>query len=446
MRVDATLAQRVYDPVGPVLFHPHKLAGPQECEILFGPMVQRLDPSANDPLASMPPAFSDEAARQVLLDEFGLAGSLTALAGERDQNFRVDAPEGRRFLFKISNPADTLPILDMQTAALRHIEQTAPDLPVMRTLPGVSGEPWTEVPGPDGRTYPVRLFTFLPGRVIPNALLTTRAIQALGETSARLGRALRGFFHPAADYEILWDVTHLPKIRPLLTHISDGPRRAQLERVLGRFEARVAPVLPGLRAQVIHGDMSLDNVLFGDDLRVSGIVDFGDMTHAPLVCDLAVAVADVLHGRDDAIEAAGTIIGGYVSVTPLDDEEAGLLADLVAARLATEVTVTAWRRGLYPDNAAYAASGEPGARAFLDAIEAVGIDAVARRFREACRRLPYRRSGTSALLERRRRALPRSPLFYSRPVHLVRGQGVWLFDPTTGGTSTATTTWPWPGT
>ena len=112
MRVDATLTQRVYDPVGPVLFHPHKLAGPQECKILFGPMVQRLDPSANDPLASMPPAFSDEAARQVLHDGFGLTGSLTALAGERDQNFRVDTADGQRFLFKISNPADTLPILD----------------------------------------------------------------------------------------------------------------------------------------------------------------------------------------------------------------------------------------------------------------------------------------------------------------------------------------------
>ncbi len=79
--------------------------------------------------------------------------------------------------------------------------------------------------------------------------------------------------------------------------------------------------------------MNLDNVLYGGDLRVSGIVDFGDMTHAPLVCDLAVA--DVLHGRDDAIEAADAMIGGYVSVTPLEDEEAALLADLVAARLAT---------------------------------------------------------------------------------------------------------------
>jgi 4-aminobutyrate aminotransferase-like enzyme len=170
-------------------------------------------------------------------------------------------------------------------------------------------------------------------------------------------------------------------------------------------------------------------VLFGEDLRPSGIVDFGDMTHAPLVCDLAVAIADVLHGRPDAIAAAAAMIGGYVSVTPLEEDEAGLLADLVTARLATEITVTAWRQRLYPDNAAYAASGEPGARAFLDAIEAMGIDGVARRFRDACRQLPYRRSGPSDLLERRRRVLPRSPLFYEHPVHLVRGEGAWLFDP-----------------
>ena len=397
----------------------------QSSKIAFGPMVKR-----PDPLESTPPAFSEEAARQILRDGFGVdSPSLKPLAAERDQNFRADTPGGQRFLFKISNPADDRPILEMQAAALRHIEQVDPGLPVMRALPAVSGEPWVEMAGPDGRTYPARLFTFLPGRVAANTALTAGAIRSHGQVTARLGRALRGFFHHAADYEILWDITHLPRLRPLLAHLAEGPRRAQVERVLDRFEARVAPALPGLRAQVIHGDMSLDNVLFGEDLRPSGIVDFGDMTHAPLVCDLAVAIADVLHGRPDAITAAAAMIGGYVSLTPLEDDEAWLLADLVMARLATEITVTAWRCELYPGNAAYAASGEPGARAFADAIEATGIDAVARRFRDACRQLPYRRSATSDLLERRRRVLPRSPLFYEHPVHLVRGEGVWLFDP-----------------
>ena len=388
-------------------------------------MAQRLDP-----LASTPPTFDTEAITRILRDRFGVeASSLAPLAGERDQNLRVDTADGRRLLFKISNPADGLSTVEMQAAALRHIERVDPGLPVMRVLPDTVGESWAEVRGPDGRNYPVRLFTFLPGRVTANTALTAQAIRSIGQTTARLGRALRGFFHPAADYEILWDLTHAAKLRVLIKHVSDAARRAQVERVLDRFEARVEPVLPTLRAQVIHGDMSLDNVLLDDDLRVSGIVDFGDMTHAPLVCDLAVATADVLHGRDDAIDGAEAMIGGYVSVTPLEDEEAALLADLVAARLATEVVVAAWHGGLYPDNAAYITSSEPGARAFLDAIEAMGFDAVTRRFRDACRGLPYRHSDTGALLERRQRALPRSPLFYEHPVHLVRGEGVWLFGP-----------------
>jgi 4-aminobutyrate aminotransferase-like enzyme/Ser/Thr protein kinase RdoA (MazF antagonist) len=381
-----------------------------------------------DPLLSTPPAFTVTQAQEILREGFGLDASLTPLAGERDQNFRAGTTDGRSFLLKISNPADGRDIVGMQTAALAHIGRADPELPVMRTLPAVSGEPWIEVTGPDGRACPVRLFTFLPGARAEAATLTLPAIRSYGQTAARLGRALRGFFHPAADYEILWDLTHALKLRPLTSHLPTTAQRAQVNRILDRFEARVVPALPGLRAQVIHADMSLDNVLLDEDLQVSGIVDFGDMTHAPLVFDLAVAIADVLADRDDAVTAAEAMIAGYTSVTPLEDEEGALLADLVAARLAMSVTVIAWRRGLYPDHAGYSGTGKS---LFLDAIEAAGADALTQRFRDVARGLPYRRAGSAELLARRRRVLPRSPLFYAQPLHLVRGEGVWLFD--TGG-------------
>ena len=74
----------------------------------------------------------------------------------------------------------------------------------------------------------MRLFSFLPGRPAATAALATAAIWSLGRVTARLGRALRGFFHPAADYEILWDLTHALKLRPLLGHLSDDARRAQV--------------------------------------------------------------------------------------------------------------------------------------------------------------------------------------------------------------------------
>ena len=113
-------------------------------------MAQRLDP-----LASTPPAFDSEAVKRILRDRFGVeSSSLTPLAGERDQNLRVDTADGRRLLFKISNPADGLSTVEMQAAALRHIERVDPGLPVMRVLPDTVGESWAEVRGPDGRNYP----------------------------------------------------------------------------------------------------------------------------------------------------------------------------------------------------------------------------------------------------------------------------------------------------
>ena len=69
---------------------------------------------------------------------------------------------------------------------------------------------------------------------------------------------------------------------------------------LDRFDAQVAPVLGGLRAQVVHNDLGRANVLVDDRGAVSGIIDFGDMTHTALVCDLAVAIGDVVNGRADA--------------------------------------------------------------------------------------------------------------------------------------------------
>src|SRR5260370_35109089 len=101
-------------------------------KITFGPMVKR-----PDPLESTPPAFGEQAARQILREGFGVqSSSLKPLAGERDQNFRADTAAGRRFLFKISNPPDDGPILPIQAAAPRHIERAGPGLPVVRALPG----------------------------------------------------------------------------------------------------------------------------------------------------------------------------------------------------------------------------------------------------------------------------------------------------------------------
>ena len=111
------------------------------------------------------------------------------------------------------------------------------------------------------------------GRMLEARELSLEALHDYAACVARVGRALRGFFHPAAQQVLLWDVRHAARLRPLLPHIEDDDARALVERVLDRFEERVAPVFDHLRAQVIHGDMTLDDVLLDERGSVTGVID-----------------------------------------------------------------------------------------------------------------------------------------------------------------------------
>ena len=66
-------------------------------------------------------------------------------------------------------------------------------------------------------------------------------------------------------------------------------RRALAQAFMTRFTDHVLPRLASLRAQVIHNDYHLYNVLVApdDQARITGIIDFGDMLHAPLVGEVA---------------------------------------------------------------------------------------------------------------------------------------------------------------
>ncbi|TDI45152.1 MAG: hypothetical protein E2P02_08010 [Acidobacteria bacterium] len=55
----------------------------------------------------------------------------------------------------------------------------------------------------------------------------------------------RGFFHPAARHELLWDLTQAPGLRARTHHIEEAGRRRVVEEVLEHFDAEVLPELAG---------------------------------------------------------------------------------------------------------------------------------------------------------------------------------------------------------
>jgi 4-aminobutyrate aminotransferase-like enzyme/Ser/Thr protein kinase RdoA (MazF antagonist) len=385
----------------------------------------------SDPLLSPRPAVAPELAAALLADVYGISGELTELHGERDLNFRVDGGDGRRYVLKVHHPEDSGDVVEMRTLAMAHVRQMDPGLPVPEVVPTPTGAIRAAIAGGDGRISDVQVVTFLPGRPPEIEKLDEVALSDWGQCTARLGRALRGFFHRAAGYRIQWDIRHTGSLRDRLD-LLDQEARKVVEPVIDRFDTHVAPRFSALRAQVIHNDMNPNNLLVDAENRIVGITDFGDMTHTALVCDLAVAIAEVLVGRDDGFDAAAPMIAGYCAEAPLEEEEAAVLADLVAARAATDVVVTTWRRLHH----AHAEELPDPSLSLLRRMEREGVPAVALRFAQAARRgsgfvpasLPYHARSTDELRRARREALGGLELSYDEPLHLVRGEGVHLFD------------------
>src|SRR5207237_4304140 len=116
--------------------------------------------------------------------------------------------------------------------------------------------------------------------------------------------------------------------------VDDAPRRALAQSFMKRFTDHVLPRLPSVRAQVIHNDYHLYNVLVapGDHERILGVIDFGDMLHAPLVGEVATAAAFPMTGNADPFEGPSQFVGAYHATLPLTATEQEVVAEPMANR------------------------------------------------------------------------------------------------------------------
>ena len=241
----------------------------------------------------------DEVA-DVLVKEYGLVGDLTPFESERDQNVRVDSNE-RSYLFKVCNADEDESVIDLQIQALRHIERVDPAVPVPRALPTLTGADTGSVVRPDRTNHTVRLMSFLDGVVAGSRpeFDTPAFRRNTGETLARLDSALRGFFHPAARQDHPWDMSRALRLLEYTRHIQNESARSNVVAILERVRDHTLPACVRLRHQVIHQDAHTWNLVVdpGNPADISGIIDFGDMVHGPLISELAVAA--YLGGRAD---------------------------------------------------------------------------------------------------------------------------------------------------
>jgi len=383
----------------------------------------------NTALTHFPPNLSPAEAQALAYEHFGKGAVATALRSERDQNFLLTEADGVRWVLKVANAAEDPAVTDFQVGALLHLEAVAPRVPVPRLCRTLAGETSVTIKGKNGESSVVRLLSYLPGESLRNVRIDDSLRRALAACLARLDLALRGYFHPAARHELLWNASRVQELRAILPAVSAPSRRQYATEYIDRFEQQSAVPLDMLRAQVIYNDLNPSNVVVGPGSEIAGIIDFGDIIHAPLISDVATAASYHLAGDADPLAPALVFIAAYDEQCPIEDAEIELLFELMRARLVTTAVITDWRAARFPENRDYILRNQGAAWAALDALAAVSPGEATDRIWAACRlgKIPGRLSD-SELLQRRRQLLgPAYRLFYEQPVHIVRGSGVWLY-------------------
>lgn len=323
-------------------------------------------------------------ARALLARHYGRDVSVTPLAAEKDQLFDVTDTAGGRYILKIAHPTETDGAATLQLGVLLHLETTAPDVPVQRVIRAVDGAPGVRITDAAGAGRNLRLVTYLDGALFRHNRAGLAQARALGRGWAGLGRHLAGFEHPDLHLPSVWDIREAGQTRAALDGLPDPARRTRLAALHDRLAPRIAAGLAPLPVQAVHGDFSGDNLLVdaADPDRLGGILDFGDLAAAPLICDVAIAAADLLEGGADPLARATAFVAAYAAVHPLSAAERGLIFDLMLMRLFQRLAIAEIRAAANPENRAYLTRNTE--RLWLRLAELEGLDpaAAATRFTE----------------------------------------------------------------
>ena len=358
-----------------------------------------------------------------------LRATWSRLEGERDQNFRVTAAGGESFVFKVCHPAEGEDVLTCQALALEHIALADPGLPVPRLIRSMTGEPLPRLTH-EGVTYPVMVLSWLTGDVLGDAVLPPDSIRELGKLLARLGLAMRGFVHGApAERNLVWDTRQVLSLWPQVANLPAEDRQIA-EDILARHRDVTEPQMRRMRSQIIHGDVHPYNCLAGADGQVNGIIDFGDIVHGPLILDLANAVGDFLSPAADPDETIFDFVRGYASVTPLEEAEADALLDLIEVRLLMTPLIDALKaaNGIASQGyfQAFNSRSMPMIRALRTAGRARLVDLIRRAASYPPKQTHHAATAEEAIARRRKVMGEKLYVFYDPPIHMVKGEGVWL--------------------
>lgn len=282
-----------------------------------------------------PPALDHDVVAALLRKRYRVKGTLRELGSNQDRNVLVDTGD-ERLLVKIANPATPVEVITAQTEAVARLAETLDDVRLPRVRPDRKGRLLHDI-DLGGTPAVARVLDFAPGRTLSGpGYLSPAVVRAMGSLAARVDTALAPL--PIAGLESTgqWDLRNAVDVVDALIH--RVPRRAAraIRSAVAAARAVVDPIAPALPVQLIHGDLTDDNVVREGALP-DGLIDFGDLGAGWAVGELAITLSSLLHHADAQAPTVLRAAVAYDAVRPLADAEVEALWPLVVLRAAVLV-------------------------------------------------------------------------------------------------------------
>jgi Ser/Thr protein kinase RdoA (MazF antagonist) len=334
-----------------------------------------------------PPTFSAEDVAGEIGSAYGLDGEWSPLPGERDQNFRLRTGDAQSYVVKIAGRDEDPAVTDFQVQALLHLEENSPQIPLPRIVRTRSGDCLGEIVDASGVSHRVRVVTYIEG--IPygeGEFPDAEHLKKIGSFMGGMVNALQGFEHEAARHFMPWNLSNGVAVSRDIWAAAAPDITAIAAPLLDRLRNEALPSLNACPSQVIHNDGHPYNLLRADAVSqdVVGLIDFGDMVHAPIINELAVTAATFQRNYPGELDAIENLLVGFHAAHPLSDGEVTMLWDAIILRLLITILLSDMKVELAEDE---------GVEAFNDRVEAIDMlvkaieldhTATVNRFRAIC--------------------------------------------------------------
>lgn len=301
-----------------------------------------------------------------------------------------------------------------------------------RPIPFISGE-YLLLKEIDGHASICRILTFLPGSFLGDQNPSKDLYASLGTFLGELDRSLQPFRNYTLKARRLdWDIQFLHLNKPLIEEIENAQDRNLVRHFFLQFEENVSPFLSQLRMQIIHADANEWNVLT-ENGKVSGIIDFGDLTYSPLINEVAIALTYICYDKEKPLDWVEEFLKAYHKIIPLEPKELDILYYLVAARLCISVCQSAHARKVSPENS-YASISEKAAWEMLRKWVAINPIGAANTFKKAVNLPPQEAPSLESQVNRRHEYIsPLLSISYKKPISVSGAAFQYMYD--SAGTS-----------